>query len=82
MSRRWGIKIIDEGGYQSAIITLKKLQQTIKLLKNRGGLFEKNKWASPIVPLLIEHTFMGIDNGLGSVNSITLEITKGKDIKL
>lgn len=82
MRRRWGIKINDRSGYQSATITLKKLQQTIKLLKNRGGLFKKNGWTSPIVPLLIEHIFMGIDNGLGDITSITLEINKGKDIKL
>ena len=82
MKRRWGIKINDESGYQSAVITLKKLQQTIKILKDRGGLFEKNKWTSPIVPLLIEHIFMGIDSGLSSADLITLEVTKGKDIKL
>ena len=82
MCRRWGVRIDSGNIYQTAFITLKKLQQTIKSLKSRGGSFEKNKWASPMVPLLIEHIFMGIDDTLDGVDSITLMLDKGKDVKL
>lgn len=78
--RKWAVTVADLDGFEIVdLITLKKLQNTIKDLKLKDPKFSNNKWGSPIVPLLIEHIFLENFGSLDDVVNITLDIRENKD---
>lgn len=81
-SRRWGVQT--KGIFNSfEFITLTKLRHTVRSLKLlKGESYADNSWGSPIVPLLIEHVFMSTNMDLSQIDSITIDLNKGKDLKL
>ena len=79
--RRWGVQT--KGKFNSSeFITLNKLQHTVRALKLKGESYVNNCWASPIIPLLIEHVFISIIKDLKQIDSITIDLAEGRDLKL
>lgn len=81
--RCWQARTKDKFGLdESETITLNKLKRTVRCLKQKGDAYADNCWATPIVPLLIEHVFLEAIDNLQEVSDITLELNEGRDIKL
>ena len=80
--RKWSVTIrgSDTDKEKYDLITLIKLRSTIRKLKSNKPQVAGNRWASPIVPLLLEHVFSEHSSSLDNISSFTINIRENKDI--
>lgn len=67
---------------ESEVITLPKLRMTARALRLKGRASLAKGWASPIIPLLVEHILFEEYRDLSDISDVSVSFREGKDIKL